>query len=850
MRLPAVLAALLAALSLAAAPQSAAPRGGDGADGLAVARRALGDELWRIAQAKAAEVAASTADAATRALARQVELEALAGAGRPADMLARLDAWTDAEGDVFRYWRAWALAQLGRADEARAALAAPFADPVHAALALRLGARLDVQAGDRAAASARFAQASAVLASNAVARAENAVEWARTLDASGAPAEALDVLRKEGVATARGPSGDAARLLEARLLAKTGDQASGLRLLEKIVAGGTNTEERAYVLAACDYSEQLLAGGSTNLALHVVSNAVARATRPDLVCRAGYALGFALFANPASRAEGVDRVTGLVRKFPDNPQSGAAQLRLADGLLAVGDAAGAVREYGVLLQSYPSHALDAHVLEGRGWAFLRLGRRAEAVGLFARAAQVATNDAVRARCTFKQAEALAADGRHDEAAAVYGAVVHAPMKEQARYRQADELSRAKRTAAAGEIFRALFKEGGETAVESGIRAAAVELTLGHLERAVESFSRVLDEKAVRKPTPEQRGRALSGRGRALYRAYRFPDAERDFAEVARLLPSRKEEMAFLGALCLYGDGHEREAYELARNLLAGLSDGSPLRGDLQMWLAKYDAGRREWLAAIAGFEACAANAQVDDTHRIEALVRAVRCAAAMPDYAKAVELAARVATNAVAVAAMAEARPESAHVAEAMVLQGEALIELARFDDAVMVLERAGLVPAPQPVLRRAAIARADCLFAMGADDANRYRGALAAYRTLLQDAELSDSLRISVAFKVGRTLEKLGLHDEAAAQYYDKVVGEYWNAVRPDAPDTARRRWFDGNARALFARAAFILADHHEARGELKAAVNVLSYVVSARVPAADEARRRIARLKEKGGF
>ena len=38
---------------------------------------------------------------------------------------------------------------------------------------------------------------------------------------------------------------------------------------------------------------------------------------------------------------------------------------------------------------------------------------------------------------------------------------------------------------------------------------------------------------------------------------------------------------------------------------------------------------------------------------------------------------------------------------------------------------------------------------------------------------------------------------------------------MRPDASDTKRRRWFDGNARALFARVAFILADYHEARGE-----------------------------------
>ena len=835
MRRSAFLAALLAVAALAGATND-----------LAVARRALGDGLWQVAARHAGSAAS---DPAQRTSARLVELEALAGAGRPAEILARLDAWKDADGDAFRYWRAWAHVELGDPGQARAVLEAPFADPVHAGLALRLAARIESAAGDPAAAFRYFAQASAALTNDAVARAQNAEEWARALAAAGKAAEGLDVLRTSGASAQKGAFGDAARLLEADLLERKGDAQGSLQVLEKLVAGGSNTSERAFVLAACGLSERFLSAGATNLAVRVASNAVARAANPDLACRAGYTLGFALLSSPSNRAAGVALVTGLVRKYPENPLSGEAQLRLADGLLAAGDAAGAVREYDILLQAYPSHALDAHVLEGRGWAFLRLGRRAEAVGLFARAAQVATNAEVKARCAFKQAEALAADGRHEEAAAVFGSIGHPGFRDSARFLQADALAHAKQSAQALEIFRAIFAEGGESAVEAELRVATLELALGHVEPAVEAYDRVLSETAPRKPAPEQRVRALSGRGRARYRAYRFADAQRDFAEVARLEPARRDEMDFLSALCLYGDGRDREAYDAGRRLLSTVAD-TPLRGDLQMWLAKYDAGRREWTSAIAGFEACAANRHVDDSRRVEALVRAIRCAVAMPDYPKAVELAGCVATNAVAVAALAKARPESALVAEALVLQGEALIELARFDEAVLVLDRAGHVPAPPAVLRRAGMARADCLFAMGADDAKRYRGALEAYRALMRDDDLPDSQRISAAFKCGRALEKLGSLEEAADQYYSKVVLFYWDAVRPDAADGSRRRWFDGNARAVFARAAFILADYYEARGELDQARKLLSYVVAARVPAADEAGRRIARLKEKGGL
>lgn len=181
-------------------------------------------------------------------------------------------------------------------------------------------------------------------------------------------------------------------------------------------------------------------------------------------------------------------------------------------------------------------------------------------------------------------------------------------------------------------------------------------------------------------------------------------------------------------------------------------------------------------------------------------------------------------------------------------LQGVALTELARFDDALLVFEHAERVPAPPEILRRARLARADCLFAMGADNMNRYRGALEAYSALARDDGLSDSQRLSVAFMKGRTFQKLGQLEDAADQYYTNVVLTYWEAVQPGAVDSPRRRWFDSSARAVFARACFILADYYEARHERDQAEHVLSYVVNARVPAADEAKRRIARLR-KGG-
>ena len=823
------------------------------ADDLAVARRALGDGLWGLAAKHAAAAAGAATSSVVRAEARLVQLEALAGAGRAGEMLSTLGSWPDATGEGFRYWRAWASVACGKAAEARGLLAKPFAERPYAALALRLAARVEAEAGSVAAADAAYARAAAALATDVRSRAENAAEWARFKWRAGDAAGALALLRREGAPSATGPAGDEARILEADLAAATGDGEGAFRIRSALVAGGTNTSERAYVLAACALSESLLASGAAERAITAASNAVARARIPELARHAGFALGFARFASPAGRAAGAAQIAALVRRHPDAPESAAAQRRLADGLLAAGDAEAAVREYDVLLQAFPAHALDAHVLEGRGWAFLRLGRNSEAVGLFARAAQVASNDVDRARCKFKQADALFAGGRFDEAAAVYASVPAGALREKAAFRSADALARAKRNADAVEAFRVILKAGGELSVEAGLRLAALEVSLGHVEDAVAAYSALLAETAVRRPAPEQRVRALAGRGRALYRAYRFAEAEADFAAVGRMDAARRDEMDFLTVLCQYGAGREREAAAAARSLLSRMAD-SPLRVDLRMWLATYDAGRREWPAAIAGFEACATNAHVSAARRVEAFVRAARCAAELPDFQKSLELAVGASTNAVAGAkGAAGAAAGAAWAAEALVLQGEALCELGRFEDAEFVLERAARAGGGEAMQHRAALARANCYFVMGAGDAKRYQSAIDAYGMIQKDESYSPSQRIAAAYNMARALEKLRRLDEAADVYYTNVVQAYWDGVRPDGSpgaESAPRVWFDSSARQYFSRAVYNLADHYESRGELRQAVRMLEYLVRAGLPARDEARRRIAQLKEKGGF
>ena len=808
---------------------------------LAVARRALADGLWSVAETNAARAAA---DEGLRETANLVRLEALARAGRAEDVAGLAESWSGAKPEAVRYWHAWALVEARQFGQARSLLAEPFSPPVYAALALRLAARLELAAGARDAAEERFRQAAAALGTNGTERAANAVEWAGARLASGDLAGARAVLADEKAADAAGDAGDEARLLAADLAARAGDTNTARRVRLQLVEGGARTEERAYVLAACALADDLWNAGETNRAIAVASNAVARATQPELIRQAGFRLGFALLRQPATRLAGARQITELLRRFPGTDESRVAHLRFADTLLALGEAEAAEREFSALLQTYPEHALDVHVLAGRGWAMLGAGRRTEAVGVFARAAQAATNAADRAVCVFKQGDALLAEGRFAEAADAYAHVSAeggAELHVRARFQQADSLARAGRSAEAIRIFSELASSGtdAEVSFAAGLRTAALESAAGRLESAITLYTKLLEKKDP-PCTGMQRVDALYGRGRAFYGAYRFAEAEADFEAVGKLLPERGPEMSFLMARCMYGAGRDEEAAAAVRALLASKGSDRRLRADVAFWLAKYEFVHRDYAAARDGFEACSTNEHLSAGRRIEALGRAARCCAALSDYAGVVEYATRATTNAVAVRAIAEPSPETAAVAEVFVLQAEALMELARFNEAALVLARAQVLPAPPELLRRAAVLKADCLFAMGADDDRRYMQALDAYRAVQRDETLPPSVRLAVAFKIGRSLEKLRRLDEAADQYYVHVVMAYCDGVRA-------KTWFDGDARAFFTRAVFILADWYEARGEGRQAIRVLDYLVKTGVPAAHEARQRIKRLEEK---
>jgi len=759
------------------------------ADALTTARRALADGIWGVAARFAALAETESADPAAVAEARLVAIEALSRTGTPAHVSAKLDAWGPTQDEGLRYWRLWADVRGGRPAAAAAADPETFAVPRWKTAVWRLKARVAADAGDASAVKA-YAAADASAVDDPETRAANGLEWARCELRTGGKG-ALAVLAETGALSAGGETGDAARLLAAELHE----------------AAGRTDEARRIRLAL-----------------------VSPETTPEVRRRAGFALGLSELSDPAMRTNGAARIRALVRAFPSAPETRVAELAFADALQAAGDAAGAEAEYRLYLEMYPDAVREPRIPEERGWALAALGRRAEAEGLFAQAARLATNAADRARCSFKRADVLAADGRWAEAADAYGAAADGDATafgDRARFHQADACERAGRGDEAARLFRELARKSGEWSTSAALRTAAADAAAGRTDDAVAGYGRVI---AARETSAADRFAAYEGRGRAFYRAYRFTEAAADFAAVAKGDPAQAAPMRFLGALCRYGQGRDAEA----RGEIAALeaeTPAGPFKTETTLWLAKDDYNRGEWKQAESRFVAAAA--ALPPARAFGARLWAARAAAANGDWDRSVSR----------VAEAVKENPDAAALAEALVVQGEALMELARFDEAALVLERALLAKPADETAAAAAMLRADALFALGADNDARYREALDAHRSVRDDPRLSAGQRLAVSFKIGRTLEKLHRWDEAVEEYYAHVVLAY-------AEGRAAGAWYDDAARAFFARAAFALADGYETRGETAQAVNVLQRVVNADTRAADEAARRIRNLKKKGGL
>lgn len=674
------------------------------ADELAIARAALRDGLWDVARIHAEK--AGDGDEA-----RLVILESFAREGKWKEIVSACKSWGEdvSRSEPFACALAEAYFKLGEMAAAETTLdQANRGEAVRTAFAERIRAEIAISRGDFSAAV-------------------KLVSGASDVDSMMVAAQALD---------------------------SSGDRKAAERKWRGVVAS-TNADENALATASANLNDEQ----ALRLAYSRTKNAETRRF-------VGLRLGRKLIESKSTFAEGEGLIRAIVKDAPDTEGAREAFCALADANLASGQPAKASEILSAALEMWPETSRDSHVQQGRGWAFLKLGKTDEALAAFVRAEELAADDDARATAILKQGDALSEKGQGAEA--------------MARYRMV--LEKYPKTVAA---------------------------------RLLQGFVNV---------------RSLEAEGREHYRNYRFADAQKAFETVAAEDPARKPRMDYFILLCLYGQGRDEDAEKIARRLADEAADFG-VQADATLWLAKLTYNRGKWADAAKLFVRFA-DRRPDASAAPEALVWASRASLAANDFQTAIATVTRLVGR----------YPDSPAKAAGLMVQGEALIELARFDEAVLVLEQAALSSGVSPVDRlRALVLKADALFAMGADNPARYFGALDTYSQVRLGEALGESMKILVAFKIGRTLEKLKRTDEAIDEYYAKVVLAY----RDGRANGVR---YDDEARAAFSRAAFRLADEYESRGKDFQAVRVLELVATSDVPAADEAEKRINRIERKG--
>jgi TolA-binding protein len=328
-------------------------------------------------------------------------------------------------------------------------------------------------------------------------------------------------------------------------------------------------------------------------------------------------------------------------------------------------------------------------------------------------------------------------------------------------------------------------------------------------------------------------RELESSGREHYNNYRFAEARKIFAKVSSQDPSLKPTMDFYDVLCLYGLGNDVAAERAVREIILNGKDPA-VKLEAKLWLAKFLFNAGSWKESGRLFEEYA-DAAPDGKFAPEALMWASRAAFAATDLPLAIQTATKLASRYSA---------DSPAKIQALLVQSEALIESARFDEAVLILERVISSNGVSGEDRlKAGVLKADALFAMGSDNASRYDFALQAYQSLRQGGTLKGENAILISFKIARTLDKLKRTEEAIEEYYTSVVLAYVKGRN-------KGEVYSDRARAAFTRAAFTVVDHYESGSNDFQAIKILELVAQSDVPAAKEAQKRILAIREKGNI
>jgi TolA-binding protein len=530
--------------------------------------------------------------------------------------------------------------------------------------------------------------------------------------------------------------------------------------------------------------------------------------------------------------EGVRLLKEQISAAPMDPMAEPLQVRLAQALLDAGRHTNAIEEFQHYLETYTNLLGQAQAQQGKGWGLLKTGRFAEAATAFSRAYDLFTDPAARERCLFKVGDAYFANTQYELASEAFERVLkEGPassfLRPHALFQLGESLSRAREGARAEKTFQELIEKhpGSSFAEEGLLRMAEIKSSGGRWAEALRDYDRFLAAYTNGAFLAE----AIHQRGTARYRLYRFQEAWDDFERVVRSFPTNvlAEHAFYMRGMCQYGVWRDTEALATFRDFLNKYPE-SQWTPDVRFWLARYQYNQRSFAEAEKTFLEFVDKHGTNDLSD-DALLFAGKSARKRNEYVRAADLLAQ----------FVKKYGDRPGVREARVEQAEALSEQGNYPGAILVLDEVTHKGPPDDWTVAAWIRKGDFQIVLGADDTNRYEESIRSYRAALEVSGASPDRVLEAEYKIGRCLEKkLNRPDEAFEQYHERVIVRFLD-------DREKGRPLDERCKDWFTKATFDAAGILEAKKEPRKALHVLQRVVDAGVPAAEEARERIRKIR-----
>lgn len=543
----------------------------------------------------------------------------------------------------------------------------------------------------------------------------------------------------------------------------------------------------------------------------------------------------------AARGRSGDAVDAARRLVAGERSGGASEavLSAASSLLARGDAESALALAELHDASFSDPSSEPGAQRLRALSLEALGRASEAVAAWdaaAAAAAAAGDPDAAAEARLEAARLVLADGRADDASARLDAVRSAGVPKTLATRF-DRLSAECLAAGNAPEAPAAFEkaaaeaDGSPEALEATVRAAestpAGDAALAARTASADAaLAEMVDTSAgddlpavMRRQAAAALAVALKavGNGDAagavsrLELAAATPDGGAASERAQALLPAAYQAAGrydeALASYAIFTNQHPASAY----------------LPDLRFWRASRHFDSGEWAeAADALLMLCA---------EFPSSAKAPHAA-----YLAAVALlrAGREEDAIAAVDRLAALDPDSPLLPQARFMQAEALASLMRFDAAALAFARVTGPGGGDPSLPlRAAMRRADCLYALGGEIPARRAESLVVYRQVFADPACAASgLEPECRWKIGRVLARNGESDAAIREWFDGCIAPFERE-----PSAGAAPWY---SRAIFSAAAEQLAAGRQAD-----AVALLSRLAtSADLPGREEAARRLEAL------